>query len=88
MICNSGYRHSNSFIKREIYIGIITFHIIEERFSITLKAFYLYEIWLQMEKSSCVLCEDEFDNDLLRFEQKLVLDSDFCAKCWDEIMTP
>jgi len=41
-----------------------------------------------MQKFSCVMCQHEFDNDILRFEQKLVLDNDFCAKCWDEIMAP
>ena len=76
------------FNKREIPIVIISFHIVEERFSITLKAFFLQEIWLQMQKFSCVMCQHEFDNDILRFEQKLVLDNDFCAKCWDEIMAP
>jgi hypothetical protein len=39
-----------------------------------------------MQKSSCVLCEQEFDYEFTSFEQRLILDSDFCINCWDEIM--
>ena len=37
-----------------------------------------------MQKSSCILCEQEFDYNFIRFEQRLILDNDFCVKCWDE----
>jgi hypothetical protein len=66
-------------------MSIISDHNLMKIFTITLKAFY--QLWLRMQKSSCILCEQEFDYNFTTFEQRLILDSDFCVKCWDEIMT-
>jgi hypothetical protein len=32
------------------------------------------------------MCEDLIDRNSTSFEQRLIDDSDFCRRCWDEIM--
>jgi hypothetical protein len=84
-IDTSKFASHPSFLPMITCLSIISFHILVEIFTITLKAFY--QPVLEMQKSSCILCNQEFDYNFMRFEQRLILDSDFCVRCWDEIMS-
>jgi len=84
-IATSIFASHPNFLPMITCVSIISFHILVEIFTITLKA--SYQPVLEMQKSSCILCNQEFDYNLMRFEQRLILDSDFCVRCWDEIMS-
>gem|GEM_PF-1516774 len=37
-------------------------------------------------KNICVMCRELYKTDDVEFEQRLIADEDFCARCWNDIM--
>jgi len=37
-------------------------------------------------KNICVMCRELYKTDDVEFEQRLIADEDFCARCWNHIM--